>query len=170
MSHQRFRNIQYRIWQNKKLCLSSYKYGGVGKVKKKRRRETKKVMLHVLIQLCCWPWFLMKIWITYFYWKYRQYLFYFLFHQLILNVQKVVHNKYKIERTDWLVGMYFVSNHALMFWKASYEWSLKKERSLGPTVPLINLKNILITINTVPYIMCQFKCNLNYVWNAIIVY
>ena len=62
-----------------------------------------------------------------------------------------------------------------MFWKASDDWSLikkkeKKVQSLGPTIPLIHLKNILMTINTVLNIMCQFNCNLNYVWNAIIVY
>ena len=31
----------------------------------------------------------------------------------MLNLQKVVHNRYKIERTDWWVGMYFL---AIMLW------------------------------------------------------
>ena len=57
-----------------------------------------------------------------------------------------------------------------MFWKASDDWSLKKKKPCGPTVSLIHLKNILITMNTLLNIMCQFNYDLNYVWNAIIVY
>ena len=32
----------------------------------------------------------------------------------MLNLQKVVHNRYEIERTDWWVGMYFFL--AIMLW------------------------------------------------------
>ena len=76
--------MQYRIWQNKKLYLSSNKNGGVKwswkKKKKKKKERQEKVMLYVLIQLYWWPWFLMKILITYhtLIKRFSQYCFFFI--------------------------------------------------------------------------------------------
>ena len=49
----------------------------------------------------------------------------------MFNLQKVVHNRYKKEWTDWWVGMYFFSNQALMFWKASDDF-IKKRKGKKP--------------------------------------
>ena len=90
----------------------------------------------------------------------------FYFIHRFLNLQKGVHNEHELERTDCWVGRY----HLIMLWCFDKHLISDLEKSLGLTIPLIHLKNILITINTVLSIICQFNGNFNYVRNTLIVY